>query len=72
MIILKPLESSIRNSFVGSVHSIIDQGSLYEVHICVQDMVFKSLVTKGTAGDLGLDVGMGVQISFKSSAVHIF
>lgn len=72
VISLKPLESSIRNSFAGTVSSIIDQGFLYEVHIYVQDTVFKSLVTKGSAVDLGLDIGTGVQVSFKSSAVHIF
>lgn len=72
VISMKPLESSIRNSFAGIVSSIIDQGFLYEVHIRVQNTVFKSLITKGSAVDLGLDIGTGIQISFKSSAVHIF
>lgn len=67
-----PLESSMRNSFAGTVSGIIDQGFLYEVHIRVQDVVFKSLVTKGAALEQGLDIGAGVQLSFKSSAVHIF
>ena len=68
----KPLESSMRNSFPGMVRSIIDQGFLYEVHVAVKDMVFKSLVTKGSAVDLGIDIGTGVQVSFKTSAVHMF
>lgn len=72
VISLKPFESSIRNSFPGTVFGIIDQGFLYEVHVRVQDVVFKSLVTKGAALDLGLDIGADVHISFKSSAVHIF
>ncbi len=72
VISLKPLESSMRNSFSGTVSSIIDLGFLYEVHVHVQSVLFKSLVTKGSAIDLGLDIGMDVQISFKSSAVHIF
>ena len=72
VISMRPLESSIRNSFAGIVSSIIDQGFLYEVHIRVQETVFKSLVTKGSAVDLGLDVGTRVQISFKASAVHMF
>ena len=67
-----PLESSMRNSFAGMVSGIIDQGFLYEVHIRVSDVVFKSLVTKGAALELGLDIGTAVQLSFKSSAVHIF
>jgi molybdate/tungstate transport system ATP-binding protein len=72
VISMKPLESSIRNSFAGAVSSIVDQGFLYEVHVRVQDTVFKALITKGSAVDLGLDIGTGVQVSFKSSAVHIF
>lgn len=68
---LKPLESSMRNSFRGTVGGIIDQGFLYEVHIRVHDLIFKSLVTKGSAIDLGLDIGTEVQLSFKTSAVHI-
>jgi molybdate/tungstate transport system ATP-binding protein len=72
VISLKPLESSMRNSFSGTVSGIIDLGFLYEVHVHVQSVLFKSLVTKGSAIDLGLDIGMDVQISFKSSAVHIF
>ena len=68
----KPLESSMRNSFAGIVSGIIDQGFLYEVHIRVRDTVFKSLVTKGAALDLGLDIGTDVQLAFKSSAVHTF
>ncbi len=34
--------------------------------------MFKSLVSKGSAMDLGFDIGTGVQISFKTSAVHVF
>ncbi len=72
VISLKPLESSMRNSFTGVIRGIIDQGFLYEVHVAVQGQVFKSLVTKGSAVDLGLDIGTGVQVSFKTSAVHMF
>jgi molybdate/tungstate transport system ATP-binding protein len=72
VISLKPLKSSIRNSFQGTISGIIDQGFLYEVHIRVQNVVFTSLVTKGAAIDLSLDIGTTVHISFKSSAMHIF
>ncbi|RQW83592.1 MAG: hypothetical protein EHM79_15835 [Geobacter sp.] len=68
---LKPLESSILNSFTDIIWVIIDKGILYEIHIRVQDMAFKSLVTKRAAIDLGPDINACVQISFKSSAVHI-
>jgi len=72
VISLKPLESSMRNSFEGVIRSIIDQGFLSEILVSVQDVVFTSLVTKGSAVDLGLDIGTNVRISFKTSAVHIF
>ncbi|HPS94489.1 MAG TPA: TOBE domain-containing protein, partial [Deltaproteobacteria bacterium] len=49
-----------------------DQGFLSEILVSVQDVVFTSLVTKGSAVDLGLDIGTDVRISFKTSAVHIF
>ncbi|NLC70220.1 MAG: ABC transporter ATP-binding protein [Desulfuromonadaceae bacterium] len=72
VISLKPLESSMRNSFAGVIAGIVDQGFLYEIHVAVKDLVFKSFVTKGSAVDLALDLGANVQISFKTSAVHVF
>jgi len=72
VISIVPLESSMRNSFAGTVRTIIDQGFLYEVHVDVNKTVFKSLITKGSAVDLCLDIGCGVLVSFKTSAVHIF
>lgn len=69
---LQPLESSMRNSFMGVITDIVDQGFLYEVRVAVQDLVLKSLITKGAAVDLGLDIGLGVHVSFKTSAVHTF
>lgn len=68
----KPMEPDARNSFAGVISGIIDQGFLYEVHVLVQDRVFKSHVTKGSAVDLGLDIGTDVYIAFKPSAVHTF
>ena len=72
VISLQPFESSIRNAFSGVICGMIDQGFLYEVHIRVRAVVFKSLVTKGAAIDLALDIGAVVHISFKASAVHVF
>lgn len=69
---LKPVESDTGNAFAGVINGIIDQGFLYEVHVLVQDRIFKSHVTKGSVVDLGLDIGTEVHLSFKPSAVHIF
>lgn len=68
----KPLESSMRNSFPGTIRGIVDLGFLYELNVAVLDTMFRSHVTKGSAVDLGLDIGTEVQVSFKASAVHTF
>jgi molybdate/tungstate transport system ATP-binding protein len=65
-------ESNLNNSFAGVITSIIDQGFLYEVYVSVHGLLFKILVTKGSAVDLALDIGTGVQLSFKSTSVHVF
>ena len=72
VISLKPLESSMRNSFPGIIQGIVDLGFLYELNVAVLDTMFRSHVTKGSAVDLGLDIGTEVQVSFKASAVHTF
>ncbi|MDD3618644.1 MAG: ABC transporter ATP-binding protein [Desulfobulbaceae bacterium] len=69
---LNDRESNLNNSFAGIITSIIDQGFVYEVHVSVYDLLFKILVTKGSAVDLALDIGTGVRLSYKSSAVHVF
>jgi ABC-type molybdate transport system substrate-binding protein len=51
---------------------IVDLGFLYELNVAVLDTMFRSHVTKGSAVDLGLDIGTEVQVSFKASAVHTF
>lgn len=69
---LEPLDSSMRNSFKGTVRAIIDHGILYEVHIEVQNTTFTSLLTKASVVDLELHVGKDAFLSFKASAIHIF
>jgi len=66
------LDSSMRNSFCGVVSAIIDQGFSYEVHVQVEDLTFKSLITKGSLLDLGIREGLEVHLSFKATAIHCF
>ncbi len=56
----------------GTVKPIIERGFLFEIHVEVPDQLFRSLVTEGSSVDIGLEIGAGVGISFKTSAVHLF
>jgi len=64
--------SSMRNNFSGTVVKITNQGFYYEIDVGVEDISFKSLVTKGALIELGLEEASPVYVSFKASAVHIF
>ena len=62
--------SSMRNQFVGKVTGIFDQGFYYEVHVLVDSITFKSLVTKRSLFEMGIREGLEVFLSFKSTAIH--
>ncbi|MDD5724246.1 MAG: ABC transporter ATP-binding protein [Syntrophales bacterium] len=66
------LSSSMRNSFMGRVAEIMDQGLCYEVSIAVKDVLFKSLITKSSLFDLEVREGSDIYLSFKSMAMHTF
>jgi len=65
------LSSSARNSIRGTVVDILPRGRLKEVVVDVgQRMV--ALVTQRSLEEMGLAVGGGVWVTFKTSAVHAF
>jgi len=66
------LDSSIRNSFMGTVDSVIDKGFTCEVCVSVGDTVFNSLITRSALVDLGIEPGRELFVSFKATAVHSF
>ncbi len=67
----EPLHSSARNSFCGTIASVIDKGStLYLTVTLPPDFI--CLVTRRSFEDMGLAEGQKVYITFKASAVHIF
>ena len=67
----EPLYSSARNSFCGTITSVIDKGStLYLTVTLPPDFI--CLVTRRSFEDMGLAEGQKVYITFKASAVHIF
>ncbi len=68
----KVLRSNTRNTFEGRVQCIIDQGFTYEVHLVVEDVVFKSLITKKGLYKMGIHEGDRLPLGFKRASVHTF
>ena len=66
------IHSSMRNCFPGRVLSIIDIGFFYEIVISVCDILFRSLIAKGSLFELNISENSDVFISFKASAIHNF
>ena len=64
--------SSMRNSFRGTVSGVFDRGFYYEIQIRVGETIFKSLITKRSLFELGIQEGIEAFISFKSTAIHNF
>ena len=66
------LASSMRNSFSGKVTGVSDKGLYYEVEVMVENITFKSLITKSSLFELGIQEGIEMLLSFKSTAIHNF
>ena len=62
--------SSARNHLSGRITSISNQGPLLQINIdCGFPLVV--LITRASAQDLEIDLGMEVSAAFKASAVHL-
>ncbi|MEA2040230.1 MAG: ABC transporter ATP-binding protein [Thermodesulfobacteriota bacterium] len=66
------LTSTMRNSFMGTVKVISDQGLYYEVDVMVENVTFKSLITKSSLFELSIHEGINLFLSFKVTAIHFF
>lgn len=66
------IDSSMRNSFPGTVLSIIDIGFFYEIDIKASNLIFKSLIAKGSLFELQITEDSEIHISFKATAIHNF
>ena len=63
-------QSSARNQLSGQVGSISYQGPLLQINIdCGFPLV--ALITRASAQDLELEMGMQISVAFKASAVHL-
>ena len=67
----KPLSSSARNSFPGTIDKIIDFGSSVKLNVKAGEEL-KVEITKNSFTEMKLSIGSKVYLSFKSTAVEIF
>lgn len=68
---LEPLHSTARNAFQGKITRVLDRGPVLYVTVSVPPD-FVCLVTRQAREELNLREGVGVWITFKSTAVHVF
>lgn len=66
------LDSSIRNSFDGTVRSVLDRGYTFEVDVQAGGMLYRSLITRSALVELDIRPGQDICVSFKATAVHCF
>jgi molybdopterin-binding protein len=66
-----PFPSSARNSFSGTITSIIDKGSTLLIAVKVPPD-FVCLVTRNSFDAMELSVGTRIYLTFKASAVNVF
>ncbi|MBM4389280.1 MAG: TOBE domain-containing protein, partial [Deltaproteobacteria bacterium] len=64
------LASSARNNFRGHVVGVEESGTIIRLKINV-GRVFIAYITRRTLGEMGLNVGSEVYISFKASSVDL-
>jgi molybdopterin-binding protein len=71
LVSLKPIESSARNSFEGTIENIVDAGTVIRITVNA-GVPFIVSITRRSYDDMGLNVGKTVNITFKATAVHVF
>ena len=71
LVSLKPIDSSARNTFEGTIDKIIDFGSSVRLNVKAGEE-FMVEITKQSFAEMNLSIGSNVYLSFKSTAVEIF
>lgn len=64
--------SSAKNTFQGSIHTILDQGSTVKLEVHVGELSFRVLLTKRSLNELKLQKGDNVYLTFKAATVRLF
>ncbi len=67
----KPIHSSARNSFPGTITSILDKGSTLYVTVSIPPEL-SCLVTRHSLEEMELHEGKKVFLTFKASSIHLF
>jgi tungstate transport system ATP-binding protein len=63
-------KTSVRNCFVGEITRVLDQGAFYRVMIDCGFPMF-AFITKQSADEMKLAIGVKVWVSFKATGVHM-
>jgi len=71
LVSVKPISSSARNCFRGSVTAMTDLGLLASLRVDCGGVVFTVFVTRISCAEMGLAVGMDVTLTFKATSVHL-
>jgi len=67
----RPIESSARNSFNGSIKNILDTGVVVRITIDA-GLPIVAAITRRSMLDMNLKIGMDVFLTFKAMDVHVF
>ena len=68
---LSKIETSMRNSFIGTVSYIQSSGYFFEIGVMVKRFLFKVIITRASFFNLKLKDGERVFIFFKASSINI-
>ncbi|HEX7502263.1 MAG TPA: ABC transporter ATP-binding protein [Acidobacteriota bacterium] len=71
LVSLKPIASSARNSFRGTVLAAADLGAVMALHVDCGGIVFTVFVTRISWTELDLATGARVSLTFKATSVHL-
>lgn len=71
MVSMSPFRSSAQNCFEGTIESIIAEGDGVRLLVNAQEQ-FRVLITKKSLCEMGLNVGMQICLTFKSTGIQVF
>ena len=72
LVSLQPIASSARNSFHGTVLTLVDLGALIALSVDCSGIPFTAFLTRVSCAQMGLAAGSGVALTFKATAVRLF
>jgi molybdate/tungstate transport system ATP-binding protein len=67
----RPIRSSARNCFPGTITQVVDKGSTLYVTVSIPPEL-SCLVTRHSFEEIGLHEGKKVYVTFKASSIHLF